>query len=86
MSKPVKPKQLMLTSHFPSVHWLEIYPSGRLSTEPSVTLLPMIIMLVSRYVNSMLFISYHGFFWQTSLRAFSPSLFYINGMNQNGIH
>lgn len=55
-------------------------------TGPSVTLVPVIIILVSRYVNSTLFIRYHGFSWQTSLWAFSQSLLYINDINQNGIY
>lgn len=55
-------------------------------TGPSVTLVPVIIILVSRYVNSTLFIRYHGFSWQTSLWAFSQSLLYINDINRNGIY
>lgn len=39
--------------------------SGGVYTGPSVTLVPVIIILVSRYVNSTLFIRYHGFSWQT---------------------
>lgn len=60
--------------------------SGRVYTGPSVTLVPVIIILVSRYVNPTLFIRYHGFSWQTSLWAFSQSLLYINDINRNGIY
>lgn len=60
--KLVSPKQLILTPHMLHVHWLEIFLNGEVYVGPSVTLLTKIIMLLSRYVNSTLFIRYHVFF------------------------
>lgn len=84
--KLVSPKQLILTLHIPYIHWLEINLNGEVNVGPLVTLLSKIIMLLSRYVHSTLFIRYHFFSWWKSLWALSQSLFYINDMNQNGIH
>lgn len=60
--KLVSPKQLILTPHIPYIYWLEINLNGEVYVGPSVTLLSKIIMLLSRYVNSTLFIRYHVFF------------------------
>lgn len=84
--KLVSPKQLILIPHMPYIHCPEIYLNGEVYMGPSVTLLSKIIMLLSRYVNSTVLIRYHVFSWWKSLWALSQSLFYINDINQNGIH